>query len=162
MSPLAFVDIDGVVADVRHRLVHVEQRPKDWEAFFRAADRDPVHEEGVALVARLAEDHEVVFLTGRPSRLRRPTERWLERQGLGGHRLLMRPADDRRPARVIKLELLRREARGRVVGAVVDDDEQVVATMRQAGYPTVQATWEARAAEDDRALLEAQESEGRT
>ena len=25
--PLAIVDIDGVLADVRHRLVHVQRRP---------------------------------------------------------------------------------------------------------------------------------------
>ena len=37
--PLAIVDIDGVVADVRHRLVHVQSRPKDWDAFFDASSR---------------------------------------------------------------------------------------------------------------------------
>ena len=35
--PLAIVDIDGVVADVRHRLHHLDRRPKNWSAFFAAA-----------------------------------------------------------------------------------------------------------------------------
>ena len=35
--PLAIVDLDGVVADVRHRLHHLEGRRKDWGRFFAAA-----------------------------------------------------------------------------------------------------------------------------
>lgn len=160
--PLAIVDIDGVVADVRHRVHHVRARPKDWAEFFAAADRDPPHREGVDLVARLADDHEVVFLTGRPDRLRRDTERWLERHGLGGHRLVMRPEGDRRPAARVKVELLRQLARGRRVAIVVDDDPVVLAAMEQARYPTRHADWERRSPESEVAMLDAQEVEGRT
>jgi phosphoglycolate phosphatase-like HAD superfamily hydrolase len=160
--PLAVIDLDGVVADVRHRLRHVERRPKDWDAFFAAAVDDPPHEEGLAIVRRLAQDHEVVFLTGRPSRTRRATEAWLERHGIGGHRLVMRPRDDRRPAAQVKVRMLRELASGRQVAVVVDDDVDVVAAMRKAGYPTLHATWESRSADGDRALRTAQEAEGRT
>lgn len=73
--PLGIVDIDGVVADVRHRLSHLEQRPKDWDRFFAAAAHDPVHPEGLAVVERLLVDDEVVFVTGRPARLRVATKR---------------------------------------------------------------------------------------
>lgn len=159
---LAIVDIDGVVADVRHRLHHVEVRPKNWGAFFAAAHRDPVHEEGVALVERLAQDHEVVFLTGRPVSLRDDTVAWLERHGMGDHGLVMRPKGDSRPAARLKLHLLRRLARDREVAAVVDDDALVIAALREAGFPAVQATWEDRSTEDDQALLAAQEQDGRT
>ena len=34
---VAVLDIDGVLADVSHRLGHVQRRPKDWDAFFAAA-----------------------------------------------------------------------------------------------------------------------------
>lgn len=158
---LAFVDIDGVVADVRHRLEHVESHPKDWDAFFAAAPLDPVHEDGVVLVRLLEErDHEVVFLTGRPDRLRADTAAWLERHDLGRFQLVMRPAGDRRPANVVKLELLRRLARGREVGVVVDDDPLVVEMMRKAGYPTLHADWEQRSTDEAEALLAAQEVDG--
>lgn len=162
--PLAVVDIDGVVADVRHRLRHVERTPKDWDAFFAAAVHDPPHPEGVAVVRRLTEDHEVVFLTGRPEWLRDDTRRWLARHDLDGHRLLMRPVGDRRPAAQVKLRLLRKLARGRTVTVVIDDDAEVVATLAAAGYPTLHATWEteARSTEAARALRTAQEVEGRT
>jgi hypothetical protein len=159
---LAIVDIDGVVADVRHRLHHVEAQPRDWDAFFGAAHRDPLHEEGAALVRRLAQDHEVVFLTGRPEWLRADTAGWLERHGMGGYRLLMRRRGDRRPAKAMKLQAVRDLARGRTIGAVVDDDQMVVDTMRRAGYPTLHADWEARSAVEHDALRTAQESDGLT
>ncbi|MEX2660012.1 MAG: hypothetical protein WD232_09965 [Acidimicrobiales bacterium] len=156
--PLAIVDIDGVVADVRHRLHHLEGRRKDWDAFFAAAVDDPPYEEGLAIVAELAEDHEVVFLTGRPERCRADTELWFEANGMAGHRLFMRPEGTRRPAAHVKRELLDRLAEGREVAVIVDDDPLVIAAMRSAGRPTFHATWGERSA----TLHQAQEVEGRS
>ena len=45
--PLAVVDIDGVLADVGHRLHFLDRRPKDWKGFFAAARTDPPHPEGI-------------------------------------------------------------------------------------------------------------------
>jgi hypothetical protein len=160
--PLAFVDIDGVLADVRHRLHYIERRPRDWDGFFAAAVDDPVHPEGIALVDTLRTEHEIVYLTGRPRKLESDTERWLAQHGVGGHRLVMRPERDRRPAATVKLELLRRLAVGRQVAVVVDDDADVIRTMQQAGYPTFHAAWEARDEDDDNELNIAQERLGRT
>jgi hypothetical protein len=160
--PLAIVDLDGVVADVRHRLRHIEGKPKHWHRFFDAAGADGLHEEGLAVVERLRPHHEIVYLTGRPRWLEAVTRRWLDDHGLGGHELVMRPDDDRRPAAVLKVELLRRLAGGREVAVVVDDDERVVQAMADAGFPTFHATWERRAIDEQRALERAQEAEGRT
>jgi hypothetical protein len=156
--PLAIVDIDGVVADVRHRLHHVESAPKNWNAFFAAAADDPPLAAGVDRVRELLADHEVVFLTGRPERLRRVTEDWLAAHGLGGHQLLMRPPRDFRPARVVKGDEVRRLARGRTVAVVLDDDPEVCTALRSAGWPVEQATW----VPHSRTLRTAQEREGRT
>lgn len=160
--PLAIVDLDGVVADVRHRLHHLERRPKRWKQFFDAAGDDGLHHEGFAVVEQLRRDHEIVYLTGRPRWLERITLDWLDAHGLGGHRLEMRPGNDHRPAAQMKVHRLRRIAGGRTVAVVVDDDERVVAAMARAGYPTFHATWEKRALEEQAALDEAQEDEGRT
>lgn len=162
MNPIAIVDIDGVVADVRHRLHHITGRPKNWGAFFAAADRDPPHEEGVEVVRTLARDHDIIYLTGRPEHLRDATVEWLERHGIGGHELMMRPEGDRRPAAVVKVQLLRRLARNRTIGVVVDDDEQVLAAVNAAGFTTFPARWERREGEEDAALHTAQERDGRT
>lgn len=160
--PLAIVDIDGVLADVRHRLHHLQRRPKDWRRFFSAARHDDAHPEGLAVVERLRADHEVIFLTGRPENLRTDTSEWLTRHGLGGHPLVMRPAGDRRPAAQVKVEQLAELAAGRTVGMVIDDDPQVIAAMGRAGHPTFLADWEPRVEADARTLRKAQEEEGRT
>lgn len=156
--PLAVFDIDGVVADVRHRLHHVARRPKDWHAFFTAIPDDPPLAEGVTLARELADRHDLLYLTGRPEWTRADTEDWLVRHGLPDGPLVMRPSDDRRPARVAKPALLRRVTAGRSVALVVDDDPDVVAALAEHGWPVRLADWMPRAA----TLREVQERLGRT
>ena len=156
--PIAVIDIDGVVADVRHRVHHLERRRPNWAAFFAAAPRDPPLVEGIALVRELRSDHEIVYLTGRPERCRRDTVSWLAAQGIGGHRILMRRNGDRRPARQTKLRHLERLAARDNVAVVVDDDPDVCATLRAAGYAVLHAGWMMRPG----TLHTAQEVEGRT
>jgi hypothetical protein len=160
--PLAIVDIDGVLADVRHRVHYVEQRPKNWKRFFAAAVRDEPHAEGLAVVAKLAEEHEIVFLTGRPEHLRGDTTAWLARHGLDAHRLLMRAEGDRGPSARFKLREVERLARHRTIAVVIDDDDAVIAAMRDAGYATLHADWELRDEKAAASLFDAQELDGRT
>lgn len=156
--PLAVIDLDGVVADVRHRLVHVQARPKNWDAFFAGIPADPPLAEGVAVARRLAADHDIVYLTGRPERTRTQTLAWLERHDLPRGELIMRRAGDRRPARVVKPQLLRRLAAGRHVAVVVDDDSEVCAALTRDGWPVLRADWMGDAPD----LQAAQERDGRT
>jgi len=156
--PLAVIDIDGVVADVRHRLHLVQRRPKRWDEFFAAAPADPPLSEGIMLVRELAADHDILWLTGRPERTRAATETWLAAQGLEPGPLLMRADRDRRPARFAKREELRRLRRSRDVGVVVDDDPDVVATLRADGFPVRLADWLPHSS----TLRTAQERDGRT
>jgi HAD superfamily, subfamily IIIB (Acid phosphatase) len=158
-APLAVFDLDGTLADTRHRLHHLEGARRDWPAFFAAASGDEPLAQGVAL-ARTAEadGHEIAYVTGRPERCRKDTVEWLARHGLPAGRLLMRAAADRRPARTAKPELLRELAAGRTVAMVVDDDEQVCAAYEAAGFRVVRAGWMAASA----ALERAQEEQGRT
>ena len=81
---LAVFDVDGVVADVRHRVHHV--RRHNWRRFFAEADADPLLAEGAALVADLGTAHEIVWLTGRPAWLRAVTEDWFAAPRVAGRR----------------------------------------------------------------------------
>ncbi|HWH31395.1 MAG TPA: hypothetical protein VNU01_01855 [Egibacteraceae bacterium] len=161
-APVAVFDIDGVLADVRHRLCHVRAKPKDWQAFFAAAVRDQPHPQGLALLREMARDHDVLLLTGRPEHTRPQTQAWLESHGVGSYPLHMRPAGDRRPAAVVKRQFLRGLVRTRAVALVVDDDPVVVETLRAAGFDVHHADWERRAEQEQAALLEAQEVDGRS
>jgi phosphoglycolate phosphatase-like HAD superfamily hydrolase len=155
--PIAVLDIDGVLADVRHRLHHLERKPKNWSGFFGAAPADPLLPEGAAVADRLAQDHEVVYLTGRPERCRTDTSRWLQAHGLPEGVLLMRRDEDRRPARQTKLRHLRTLSRRGTVAVVIDDDPDVIEAAGAAGFTTMLADWVPRAA----SLAEAQDAEGR-
>ncbi len=173
---VAVFDIDGVLADVRHRLHHVAQRPKDWNAFFGAAPADAPLAEGVAAAAAAADaGHLVMYLTGRPERCRTATVDWLAAQGLPAGELFMRADTDRRPARITKVATLRSLSRTYQVAAFVDDDAAVVEAVRAAGFPVLHALWMGTstsgadsapdlpdAASAQEVLFEIQESEGRT
>lgn len=156
--PLAVFDIDGVLADVRHRLHHIEARPQRWERFFQAAGRDPLLEEGAQRLRAALAEHLVIYLTGRPERTRRLTERWLARHDLPTGPLLMRADDDTRPARYLKRSELRRLSRTREVVSVLDDDPAVVAVLAADGWPVELATWLPHSS----TLRSAQEDKGRT
>ncbi len=157
--PLAVFDLDGTLADTRHRLHFLEGGRRDWDGFFAAAPQDPPLAEGVALArASVRDGCEIAYLTGRPERCRPDTDAWLARHGLPEGRLVMRRGDDRRPARATKPELLRELAGERTVTRVVDDDPQVCDAYEQAGFTVVRADWMPVAT----ALERAQEDEGRT
>ena len=155
---VAVVDVDGVVADVRHRLHHVAARPKDWRAFFAAAPDDPLLEEGARVARALAQVHDVAYLSGRPERLRRVTQDWFARHDLPEGELLLRPYDDYRPSSVYKVDALRRFARDRSIAVLVDDDPLVCEAARAAGFDVLPATWLGEQPD----LLEAQELDGET
>ena len=154
---IAVFDIDGVVADVRHRLHHLERRPKDWHGFFAAAADDPGLDEGINRVLATVGRRDVLWLTGRPSSLREVTRRWLADHGLPVTELIMRPARDFRPAPVLKVAELNK-LRPRQVELFVDDDERVIAAAAEAGFPTVLADWMTASP----VLSQAQDQAGRT
>lgn len=156
--PLAVFDLDGTLSDTRHRLHHISGRPRDWDAFFRAAADDPPLPAGISLALEWAECADLGYVTGRPERCRRDTEDWLAAHGLPSGELWMRDDTDRRPARVTKPRLLGRVARRRTVAVVVDDDGQVCDAYRRAGFPVVLADW----MPESPTLERAQEDQGRT
>ena len=156
--PLAVFDVDGVLADVTHRLHHLRARPQRWERFFQAADRDPLLVEGAERLRAALVDHDVTYLTGRPERTRRLTERWLARHDLPTYPLIMRDDHDGRPARWMKREVLRRLSATRDVVSVLDDDPAVVAVLEADGWPVELATWLPHSS----TLQTAQERDGRT
>lgn len=160
IRPLAVFDIDGVLADVRHRLHHLSSRPKDWASFFAAVAEDPPLPYGVQLATEWAQRAEVVYLSGRPEETRADTEAWLSHHDLPAGAVQLRRTGDRRPARVTKPGLLRRLAGDREVAIVVDDDAAVCAALRQEGWPVLVADW--MPPEASPALTEAQERDGRT
>lgn len=156
--PLAVIDLDGVLADVGHRLHHLQGRPKNWAGFFGAMGEDTPYPEGFALAAELAVEHDIVYLSGRPERTRAVTQSWLSTHEAPVGRVMLRPDDDRRPARIFKIGVLKRLSAQRPVALLVDDDPAVCDAAREAGFKVREVEWSRM----NPTLFAAQESEGRT
>jgi len=159
--PYAVLDVDATLSDTSKRIHYIERKPKDWDSFFAHAKEDAVLDEGLAVATTLAVDHEIVYLTGRPERLRRDTVKWLKDNGFPEGRMFMRSNTDRRPSVAVKLYRLKELSRERPVAVLVDDDVKVCDAAEKAGYTVMRADW-GLDAETQPTLFEAQEKEGRT
>lgn len=141
-KPVAVViDIDGTVANCHDRQHLVTGDNPNWEAFFAGSVLDDPLAEGAALANEHALDSIVIWLTGRPERYRQLTADWLEANGLPTANLNMRPDDDMRPAAVFKVERLSQLGDSYDIALIIDDDDLVVAALRQAGWPVYHAQW---------------------
>ena len=145
MNAIIF-DIDGTLADVRHRLHHLDGE-KNWHAFFNDMGDDPVIEPVATLARHIATTRHksgieaVLVVSARPASAAwgKITKAWLERHGIVYDRLYMRAEDDRRPDQVVKSEILQRILDdGYSPVLVVDDRPQVVAMWRDHGIVTLQ------------------------
>lgn len=132
-------DIDGTLADLTHRLHHIQKEPKDWDAFFAACVDDKPIEHICDLAKTLQETASVIFVSGRSDRVRAETEAWLAGRGLSGAPLFMRKAGDHRPDNIVKAELLADiRSRGFQPTMAFEDRTQVVEMWRANHVPCAQ------------------------
>lgn len=115
------VDIDGTIADVRHRLHHIHGRArKNWKAFFEAMDRDKPIPNILDYVRQLSEKHGILIVTGRPDNYRDRTEHWLHKHKVHYEKLYMRRKGDHRPDYEAKAAVLDEIPARRIVMAIDD------------------------------------------
>lgn len=135
-------DIDGTLADIRHRLKHVLPGSKrDWGAFFALMDEDGLVEPVQKVVAAAAKSFPVVLCSGRPEEYRALTEAWLARHNVPFERLYMRPEGDLRQDSIVKGEMLATiRGDGFEPFAVIDDRPSVVAMWRDRGLLCLQVS----------------------
>lgn len=134
-------DIDGTLADIRHRRIHLERKKPDWQAFHAEIGSDTPNGPIVELYKSLwmAATHELVLVTGRHERSRTLTEQWLAWNEIPFGRILMRADDDFRADYVIKEEILMELLKtGKEIEFVVDDRQQVVDMWRRNGITCLQ------------------------
>lgn len=142
-------DIDGTVADTTHRQHYLDEKPPNWDAFFAACDQDLPIPQMIELAYRLADDEDILFVTGRSEDVRAKTVTWLNAtfNAVFGSRLdwiksedvYMRAAGDHRADIVVKAELLDRIiADGWTPIMVFEDRSSVVAMWRERGIPCCQ------------------------
>lgn len=159
MKNAIICDIDGTIADVRHRL-HYIQNPDgtkkskpDWAAFHAACVDDPPFKDVITVVDTLRTGScgcgygsvKLHFVSGRNDVVREQTVRWLEKHcGFYDYESLsMRKANDHRPDPEVKLEMvLDLGLTPNDVLCIFDDRQCVVDMWRTNGYRCLQvAAW---------------------
>jgi hypothetical protein len=129
-------DIDGVVADLKHRLHFIQTKPPDWDAFFEACDRDAPMIQIIDFLRQICDRFEIAFITGRPWRTRDKTVAWFRQNYVPwqeGQLLLMRSDGDFRPDHIVKRELFEAWIDPKRVFAVFEDRDAVVSMWREHG-----------------------------
>lgn len=163
-------DIDGTIADVRHRLQFIKnsdgtkKKKPDWDSFNEACWLDKPYPDVIALVERVlgwwesahnpvgtrTEPLNLYFFSGRNEVAMLDTMMWLEEHmhkcGVTQwnteewlDHLLMRSEGDRRPDKIIKLEMAKRAGlTPDNVLCIFDDRQTVVDMWRANGFRVMQ------------------------
>lgn len=132
-------DIDGTLADIRHRVHYLTRKPKDWVAFQAEAHLDSVIEPIATIFRVMGPWHNIILCTGRGEQERRVTEAWLAKHRLISLWLFMRTEGDYRADDVVKAEMLvQMRARGLDPKLAFEDRSRVVAMWRSHGIVCAQ------------------------
>ena len=138
MEEIVIFDIDGTLADVSERLPYVQQKPKNWNAFFQGMAQDKAIHSMVRLCNILyAAGIKIVLCSGRSEEHRTETIRWLADKGVNYHELMLRRDGDRRSDVIVKREMLANLDRRKIL-FVVEDRSRVVQMWRSEGLVCLQ------------------------
>lgn len=139
-------DLDGTLADCRHRVRHVRDGNHNWDAFFAECVNDPVIPTTLAsLNAHWDAGHRVEIWSARSDVVRRETEEWLVANKIDPAILThMRPAGDHTPDVDLKRQWLLALHPDERPDIIYDDRQRVVDMWREEGITCFQvaADWE--------------------
>jgi 3-deoxy-D-manno-octulosonate 8-phosphate phosphatase KdsC-like HAD superfamily phosphatase len=130
-------DIDGVLADCKHRLHHILQGKKDWDTFDSLTHLDkPIYNMIKILWGMTCNPFiEIILLTGRNERVRQATQEWMAVNDVPFDKLYMRSLNDHRPAYQVKADLLvKRNIQPEEVLTIFEDEPKTIKHLREVGY----------------------------
>lgn len=128
MRKLIVFDIDGTLADIKHRRGYVQTKPKNWKAFEKGIPLDSPNQPVIDMFQAFVDKNDVLLASGRGEQSREVTETWLVNNWvIGWKKLYMRPEGDYRSDVIIKREILDQIVTewGKKPDFVVDDRKRV-------------------------------------
>jgi uncharacterized HAD superfamily protein len=143
LKPAIIVDLDGTLADVDHRVHHVQQQPKNWQSFHSGLSDDKLNHWCAQLIHAMKEQNcQIILMTGRGEEYRDQTIAWLELHQIHYDLLLMRPLGGREKDSDVKNRLYREKVEEDYqVLFVVEDRQSVVKMWRDNGLVCLQCDW---------------------
>lgn len=131
---VAIFDIDGTLADIKHRRRFLNENPPNWRKFNDLMGDDTPNKPVLSLYMTLwgTSRYELILASGRSENFRSITEKWLVWNEIPFERLLMRNKDDHRADYLVKQDIHDQLiSEGIVIEFVVDDRQQVVDMWRK-------------------------------
>jgi hypothetical protein len=142
MKNVIICDLDGTLANCEHRVHHVQNKPKNWEAFYAGVKDDTVNGAVYSVLDRFnaygTPRMAIIFCSGRPERCRADTTEWLLQHHIYDYELLMRKDGDFRADHIVKQEILDNHIDKDRVLFVMDYTQQVVDMWRMNGLTCFQ------------------------
>ena len=134
-------DLDDTLADARWR----SELWGNWDAFYAKSIEDKQIEPMCNMVRFLSSSFKVIILTAREERYREITQKWLDKNGIWVHSMIMRPNDTDHVSSPVLKPMLAERHLGKCwkqrVDLVIDDREDVLTAFRSLGIMTLQATY---------------------
>lgn len=129
-------DIDGVIADTRHRLPLLRGEKPDWDGFFEGSKHDTPREHVVFLLKLIRGQARILLFTSRPAQFMRMTVDWLHEHNVPFDQVLMRCRADQRPDTEVKASMLDYAlSEGLEPIFAIEDRPEIVAMYRARGVP---------------------------
>jgi predicted kinase len=118
--PIVLCDIDGTLADGRHREHLVQGEKKDWAGYYALLENDSPIDLVVRWVRELYKDHTVCLISGRPDTYQLKTMIWLMLNSIPYHWIFMRSGGDKRPDVQVKGDFLKHLPKEKIAFAIDD------------------------------------------
>lgn len=135
-SPYVLCDIDGTIADVKHRLQYAKGETKDWKKFFSLISEDTVRKDVQnILVAEYNKGRTIIFVSARPETYKKETLEWLHKNMLTfAWTVIMRRANDKRVDTEVKKQMLDTYFPDKSkIALVIDDRPSVIRMWKEEG-----------------------------
>lgn len=131
-------DLDGTLSIVGDRVKYLNQKKKDWDAFYNACDEDVINEPIIQIFNDLKQYNYIKIVTGRRESVRNKTLLWLNQNNLiiDNHDLHMRKDGDFRHDTIVKPELII-DFQDHVT-AIFEDRNSMVVKWRELGFTCLQ------------------------
>lgn len=142
---VAVFDLDGTIADIRHRLHLIKDEFndwKDWPAFFAECVHDRPIPGVIEWMRYMQRTHLVVILSGRSDIVETQTRKWLMDNNVPYDYLFMRPEGNHAKDTEIKAVMMEQLVAplGLPVDFIVEDRPAMIEMWREKGFKVYSVT----------------------